>query len=148
MAKLAKLSAIAAFAVVAALFGVALSASAGHVTPTVLSGNPSCEGGIKIEPVVSGTYDGVTITVHGSTFDFTTTGDTVVTSVIVKGGPNANLYTYNPAATSDTGLQAPANPKNDRPYGLSHLCFFTDEDDKGEPTDPKDPTTAPDPKNP
>lgn len=134
MVKLAKLSAIAAFAVVAALFGVALSASAGHVAPSILSGNPSCEGGIKIEPVVSGTYDGVTITVHGSTFDFTTTGDTVVERVIVKGGPDANLYVYEPPATSDTGLQAPLNVKNNKPYGLSHLCFFTDEDKKGEPT--------------
>lgn len=139
MLKLAKLSAIAAFAVVAALFGVALSASAGHVEPTQLSGNPTCTGAFKVEPVVSGTYDGVTITVHGSTFDFTTTGDTVVTSVIVKGGPNANLYTYDPPATADTGLHAPINAKNDRPYGLSHLCFFTDEDDKGEPTPTPDP---------
>lgn len=142
MVKLAKLSALAAFAAVLALFGFVLTASAGHVEPTQLTGNPTCEGALKIEPVVSGTYDGVTITVHGSTFDFTTTGDTVVTSVVVKGGPNANLYTYDPAATADTGLHAPINAKNDRPYGLSHLCFSTDEEKKGEPT------PTPDPKNP
>lgn len=139
MTKLARISALVAFAAVLALFGVSLNASAEHVQPTQLSGNPSCEGDLKIEPVVSGTYDGVTITVHGSTFDFTTSGDTVVTSVIVKGGPNANLYTYDPPATSDTGLHAPINPNNNKPYGLSHLCFSTDEEKKGDPTPTPDP---------
>ncbi len=45
-----------------------------------------------------------------------------IDSVIVKGGPNANVYTYSPQASSDGGLHAPVN-KRDRYYGLSHITF-------------------------
>lgn len=123
MVKLAKLAVIGVFAAVLALFGGTLSASAGHwASVEEISGNPSCDGGLKIEPVESGTYDGVTITVNGSSFSFSSS--TEVTSVIVKGGPNALLYTYDPGVFSDSGLTAPVNAKNGKPYGLSHLCFF------------------------
>lgn len=136
MVKLARLAAIGVFAAVLAIFGATLSASAGHVAPTLLSGNPSCDGGLKIEPVASGTYGPITIAVHGSSFDFTANG-VLVTSVIVKGGPNANLYTYPaPGVDQDTGLTAPTNPNNGKPYGLSHLCFFFD--DKKTPPPPDD----------
>lgn len=104
-------------------------AHAAHRTVEFVSGNPSCDGGLKIEPVTSGTYDGITITVSGSSFSFTSTD--LVSSVIVKGGPNANIYTYLEPRTSDTGLIAPINPSNGKPYGLSHLCFFTDKKDDG-----------------
>ena len=106
-------------------------ASANHVRPVVTEitkpadGGWSCEGGIKIEPVESGTYGGITITVHDDkTFDFSTSG-VLVTSVIVKGGPNANLYSYGSPTRGDTGLHAPENDKNGKYYGLSHLCFMT-----------------------
>lgn len=117
-------------------FGGGLSASAASVEPALLAGNPSCEGAQKIEPVVSGTYGGVSIDVHGSTFDFFTDGDTVVSDVIVKGGPNANWYHYDPAVNEDFGLHSPINPKNGRPYGLSHLCFTVGDEKNPEP-DPK-----------
>ena len=136
MVKIAKLAVIGVFAAVLALFGGTLSASAASVTPTVLAGNPSCEGGLKIEPVSSGTYGPITIAVSGSSFSFSANG-VLVTSVIVKGGPNANLYTYPaPGVSSDTGLTAPINAKTDRPYGLSHLCFFFDDKKTPDP-DPK-----------
>ncbi|MPY80950.1 MAG: hypothetical protein GEV04_21440 [Actinophytocola sp.] len=142
MVKLARLAAIGVFAAVLALFGGTLSASAGHWTSvTQVGGNPACEGGLKIEPVTSGTYGPVTIAVSGSSFGFSSTEPVV--EVIVKGGPNANVYTYDPGVLSDSGLTAPLNPKNDRPYGLSHLCFFFG-DGKTPPDDPKDP----DPKDP
>jgi hypothetical protein len=117
--------------VVAALVGalvlvMAPASMAASVMPVVVQGNPSCEGGLKIEPVVSGTFDGITITVTGDSFSFTTSG-ALVTTVIVKGGPNANVYNYPaPGVTGDTGLTAPINPNNNRPFGLSHLCFLTD----------------------
>lgn len=115
------LAALAAAAV--AFLGLSLSsADAASVSPTLVYGNPQCTG-LKIDPVVSGTYDGVTITVHGVYVDFTST-QTVLT-VVVKGGPNANLYDYSGVGgvTSDTNLSAPTNPNNGKPYGLSHLCF-------------------------
>lgn len=128
-------------AVVVAI-GVSLtSAGAASVTPTLISGNPQCTG-LKIDPVVSGTYDGVTITVHGSYVDFTST-DTVLT-VVVKGGPNANLYDYTTVGgvMSDTNLSAPTNPKTNKPYGLSHLCFTFGETP---PPTTTAPTTTPPP---
>lgn len=109
----------------------AAMASAFHVDPDVdviskpADGGWACEGGIKIEPVESGTYGGITITVHDDkTFDFAASG-VLVTSVIVKGGPNAHLYTYPSPTRGDSGLSAPLNEKNGKYYGLSHLCFMT-----------------------
>jgi hypothetical protein len=114
-----------------AVAGTPLMAS---VEPVFVAGNPSCvdlgyEAGFKIEPVNSGTYTitgtghTVTITVNGSYFDWTSTIG--MDAVIVKGGPNANVYIYNPPAPSlgDTGLHSPINSSNGNPYGLSHLEF-------------------------
>lgn len=126
-----------------AVIGVSLtSAGAASVTPTLVSGNPHCTD-LKIDPVVGGTYDGVTITVHGRYVDFTST-DTVLT-VVVKGGPNANLYDYTTVGgvTSDTDLSAPINPNTNKPYGLSHLCFTFG--DTPPPTTSTPPTTPPTP---
>src|SRR5687768_15722301 len=112
-----------------------------HVTPTVVSGNPSCPTGLtelKVEPVpdADGNYnynDGilfVTITIvntaNGQTFKWTS--NIGVDVVIVKGGPNANVFVYNPEATSDTGLHAPVNSDNGQYFGLSHISFCYDVD--------------------
>jgi hypothetical protein len=115
------------------------------VSPSFVSGNPSCEGGAKIDPATSGVYavnfEGfagtITITVvntnSGPTFTFETDNPShVVTSVYVKGGPNANLYDYfgglGVGLAHDDGLRAPsgAGPGGSKSFGLSHLCFFTD----------------------
>lgn len=100
------------------------------ITPTIF-GSTCVDFGlgpysIKIEPVSSGTYDlgggeSVNISVHGRTFDWTATIG--VNGVIVKGGPGENVYTYNPAVTSDSGLHAPINPSNGQPFGLSNVIF-------------------------
>jgi len=119
-----------------ALVGTLGSASAASVAPVSGLGNPSCADGLRLEPVASGTYHGglITIVVTGSTFSFTTDG-TLIGAIVVKGGPGYNLYTYpDPGVTSDSGLSAPTNAKNGRPYGLSHICIFGD--DKKTP-DPK-----------
>ena len=52
----------------------------------------------------------------------------LVGAVIVKGGPNANVYLYNTEEDgdwvySDSGLSAPLNQNNNIPYGLSNLTF-------------------------
>lgn len=131
----------------AALSGVvalvmAPAAMASTVEPTLIAGNPSCEGGVKIQPVTSGSYLGGAITITtantamGQEFSFTANG-VFVHQLIVKGGPNANLYDYSAlgGVSSDSGLHSPLNASNGRWYGLSHVCFFTD--DKKPPPPPK-----------
>ncbi|HET9672924.1 MAG TPA: CARDB domain-containing protein [Actinomycetota bacterium] len=122
-------------------------ASGDGVQPTFEGGNPECLDVMaasdflfeeKREPVVDETVelsyelDGgqvltgtLVIEVHeDGTVDFTITGDFVAAGVIVKGGPNANVYDYRPTGnTADTGLHAPVNPESQRFYGLSHLTF-------------------------
>ena len=96
-----------------ALF-LALAGTAGatDVTPIFLPGNPNCTGlgydfGLKVDPPNAGTYsiDGlnsVTVaTADGIFFDWSSTLG--MDAVIVKGGPNANVYVYSPERTSDTG---------------------------------------------
>jgi hypothetical protein len=112
------------------------------ISQSVVPGNPSCPAGtyeLKIEPVGDGTYTGqfgfsVTIDVRetgdGPVFDFTSNKG--VDAVIVKGGPNANVYDYNPEVTSGTGLHAPVNPSNGNYYGLSHISFCYDLEPKVE----------------
>lgn len=43
-------------------------------------------------------------------------------TVIVKGGPAANVYTYEAGINGDSGLASPVNASND-PAGLSNLTF-------------------------
>jgi len=112
-------------------------AAATHVAPQFKAGNPSCEDlgydfGFKIEPVTGGQHSGglgsVTLTLgSGNTFSWTSTFG--IDAVIVKGGPNANLYAYDPPseAFSDSGLHAPDNPSGGF-AGLSHVEFCYDED--------------------
>lgn len=116
-------------------------AAATHVDPVFVAGNPSCtdlgyDFGFKPqpEPPPSGTYyypapdliNTVTIASDGTYFDWTSTLS--VDAVIVKGGPNANVYVYDPPTESfgDTGLHSPINPNNDRPYAISHIEFCYD----------------------
>jgi hypothetical protein len=106
-----------------------------HVAPTFVPGNPTCPAGtssLKIEPVDEGTYsaDGFSVTIEfadDGTLSFVATEG--VDQVIVKGGPNANVYTYDPEVTEDAGLITPTNPNNGKPYGYSHVDFCYDEDE-------------------
>ncbi|MBA3234485.1 MAG: hypothetical protein H0T59_00655 [Chloroflexi bacterium] len=124
---LASLSALALLTVVGTS-GVAAS----HVSSELIAGNPTCNG-TKIDPVNAGTYNlvgGGTITITlgaGNTFTFTVDGADV-TSIVVKGGPNALLYT-NPGEGSI--LHAQVNPNNGKYYGLSHLCINSEKDGGG-----------------
>ena len=114
--------------------------TSGRGVPAVLvPGNPTCgdlspsEGytEFKIDKApTNGVYpvpEGGTVTISNATsttFDWSATG-IIVYKVVAKGGPDANLYDYVPlgGATWDTGLQAPINPNNNQPYGLSHVSF-------------------------
>jgi hypothetical protein len=131
-------------------------AYAARVTPVLISGNPNCGNvpsdllqAIKVEPVQSGTFNftalgmthSVTLSnVREKSFDWTSSLGIDV--VIVKGGPAANAYTYDPPseALGDTDLVAP----NDR--GLSHVTFCYDSDpatDTPTPTPTDTPTPTP-----
>ena len=130
----------------AATMLVALSFSASATAGTTLSatfpGNDACGADdTKIDPVVDGTYaltggGSITITVSwgssggysGWTFSFETDSSHLISSIVVKGGPNYHLYSFVPAVHQASGLHAPINwnNKNFRWYGLSHLCITSD----------------------
>lgn len=128
--------------ILGAMLGICLAAglaipgpaAASDVTPIFVAGNPSCTSlgyafGFKVDPPNAGTYsiDGintVTVTRNGVYFDWSSTLG--MDAVISKGGPNANVYVYNPERTSDTGLHSPINPNNGNPFGLSHIEFCFD----------------------
>jgi len=116
------------------LTGFAPQAKASSITPDFVVGNPSATSleydfGFKPqpEPPPSGTYtfpDGintVTITLNGKSFDWTSTLG--IDAVIVKGGPNANVYEYGSSSSGDLGLHAPVNPHNGKLYAISHIEF-------------------------
>ncbi|MER6344509.1 hypothetical protein ACWC10_09450 [Streptomyces sp. NPDC001595] len=111
------------------------------VQPVEVPGNPTfasldpevwgtfdCEGTpIRIEDPQEGDVSGpVTITNvdDNNTFDFVIDDDFAAIGVIVKGGPNANVYDYRPTGIqADENLHAPINPNNGTFYGLSHIDF-------------------------
>jgi hypothetical protein len=116
--------------------------SGNGVQPIWMEGNPKCEDlgllGFKPqpEPPPTGTYtfpDGVNtvdINSDGKYFDwFSTIG---IDLVIVKGGPNANLYVYNPESFGDTDLHPPVNPNNQKVYAISHIDYCYDNEQLGE----------------
>ena len=86
---------------------------------------------IKIESAdlqTPGTYyaDGVSITVYAPVngiirVDWTSSGP--VSCVILKAATLANVYKYDPGATSDKGLEVPYNPENTNPFNLSHIDY-------------------------
>ena len=115
-------------------------ASAAHATnasvpPVKVDGNPKCaDYGLsaitKFDPVNSGTEDGVTLTKH-DTYYVKWTSTVAVDWVIVKGGPNANIYKYPADTFGDDWLHAPMN--GTKPYGLSHVEFCGDGASEPEP---------------
>jgi hypothetical protein len=116
------------------------------VQPFVVSGNPSCADvapgtiELKIQPVVPGSHSDGTleftiISVFDSRF-FDWASNIGVDVVVVKGGPNANIYSYAPEATRDGSLHAPINHQNNKPYGLSHVSACYDQDAPPPPPPP------------
>ncbi|MFQ5967561.1 MAG: hypothetical protein ACE5MI_08105 [Acidimicrobiia bacterium] len=129
-------------------------ASATHVDPILVEGNPTCgsystNAELKLEngSLSNGVHTDGTLEVTISDFDGTTfdwSSNFGVDAVVAKGGPNANLYLYNPLATSDAGLHSPINPNTNQPYGLSHISFcYQTENATTVPTTVPPTTTAP-----
>jgi hypothetical protein len=102
---------------------------------TRVDGNPTCmdlgyANGFKVDPPRSGTFN----LPHGGQvwvkidarerITFQATGN-IIHAVIVKGGPNANVYYFNPGVTTGGSLTTPVNPdsEDNRNYGLSHFDF-------------------------
>lgn len=128
---------------------VAYANHPGTITPnadsvTFVAGNPTCPAGLiqgpKIDPGANGTFaingsTGVVISnYNGTTFDWDLIHPALhlydMAAVIVKGGPNANIFWYDYAGggldDGDTGLHAPVNHNNGKYYGISHIQFCVD----------------------
>jgi hypothetical protein len=124
------LAAIAMLAVMG-VGSVAAAVTHGEVIP----GNPKCDGGTKIDPVNAGTYaliGGGSIEIilgANKTFGFDTHGTATVSAILVKGGPNAYLWTLtDPDTEIASGLYSPNNRGGQR-AGLSHICIFSEKKD-------------------
>ena len=71
----------------------------------------------------------------GQTFDWTS--NIGVDAVFVKGGPvGGNLYVYDPEATADTGLHAPAKPVRQLGWPEPHLVLLRQGRDDDQAADP------------
>ncbi|WP_041433982.1 hypothetical protein [Thermus sp. CCB_US3_UF1] len=87
------------------------------------------DGAYKIDPPTSGTYPLDTYG-HQVTVNFSPDGRYVdwssnlaIAAVIVKGGPGANVYLYDPPATSGIGLRSPDHPTSGQIPAISHVAF-------------------------
>jgi hypothetical protein len=94
----------------------------GNVTCSQLGNYASTSGRINY---VNGAFDaefppGLTVTTDGTYVAWASTFG--IGAVIVKGGPNANVYIYDPQRTSDFGLASPPTPSGN-PAGLSNITF-------------------------
>ena len=111
------------------------------VPPTLVEGNPTCafigQGSIefKLDSPTDGTHDdqvrALSVTITGLTesggISFDWSSNIGVDAVIVKGGPNANVYFYTSESLGHTGLEAPPNPGGQDP-SISHISFCYDVD--------------------
>jgi hypothetical protein len=143
---------VAPFAVAGALFIVPAAASAASVEPVFHDGNPTCADlgynhGLKFDPPAAGSLsaDGVTVDVSLDSDGFGTlvdwTASAPIDAVIVKGGSNANAYTYPGESSGDNGLHTPFNGP-DKYFGLSHVDFCWDDQTPPPPDDETPPPAA------
>jgi hypothetical protein len=110
-------------------------AQGASVEPVLIPGNPTCESlgyahGVKVDPPLPGIYTvgNGTVTaevVAGKYLNWTSTIG--IDAVIVKGGPDAHLYIYDPPTESygDEGLHSPLVSSN-KPADISHYDFCFD----------------------
>lgn len=113
----------ATFPTITSDFGFKLN---GAPTGTFTLTNPPGEltGGAPPDPNNSVTISNVEDLGLGPIFDWAATLG--IDAVIVKGGPNADAYVYDPEAFGDEDLHAPVNPENLKYYGISHIEFCYD----------------------
>jgi hypothetical protein len=127
---------------VGAVFLVAAGASSAAtvrgIAPFVVSGNIGCSQVRGIGTTTSATFSppangassgGITLLVDSSTrfgwYVDPGVRKVDVRAIIVKGGPNSNVYIYPGGDYSDGPITAPTNPKNGKPYdvGAATFCF-------------------------
>ena len=136
MRKILLTAMVASFGLAAASTGSA--ATVRGIVPFVMAGNVSCSqlSGVTwtesatFSPVVNGaSANGVNVLVSSSTtfgwYVVPDVRDVSVRAVIVKGGPNSNVYIYPGSDYSDGPMTAPTNPKNGKLYdvGLATFCL-------------------------
>ena len=124
--------------------GLGAAATADHVPPSTMSGNPGCADlnasweELKVEGVPNGTYSdsagGETLqftaqSADGRTLDWSSNAG--VDAVIMKGGNAANVYRYDPEATADQSLTTPVNASGE-PAGISHVSVCWDPEGDGD----------------
>lgn len=111
-----------------------------HVNPQYIDYNAKCSDlapdgvewdELKVGPVEDGSYSQGSLTVtldveQGDDADVMAwSANMGVDGVFVKGGPGGHFYHYGSNATSDTGLIAPFNENNGKPYKPGHMLFCT-----------------------
>jgi hypothetical protein len=115
----------------------AASASVTANKHETVAGNPKCPGGfaytLKIEDydLGVGTYGAIQITKYDGKYVSWAIAPAYLNVydanlVIVKGGPNAEIYHYDAWDDYDNDLTAPKNPNNGKWYGISHIQFCFD----------------------
>lgn len=114
--------------------GVAAAGSYRGIEPSVVSGNPGCADiGLSsatqvrfASPANGSSAGGIFLFVDGNSLGWYTNGDIVMKAAIVKGGPNANVYSYpDPTVVgfSDGSLVPPLNTKTHKLYDLGAATF-------------------------
>lgn len=101
-------------------FGFKLNGWPANGTYTFTNTDGSLTGGAPPDPLNSVTITQVMLPL-GQAINWTSTLG--ISAVIVKGGPNANAYVYDPAAFLGNGNHAPINPNNGNYFGFSHVEF-------------------------
>jgi hypothetical protein len=121
-----------------AVVGASSGATVRGITPFVASGYPNCsqlrgvsssESVTFNQPVNGANSNGLFLLVDSSTkfgwFVLPEIRNIDVRAIIVKGGPNSNVYVYPGGDFSDGPITAPTNPKNGKLYdvGAATFCF-------------------------
>jgi hypothetical protein len=110
----------------------------GGIAPVFASGNPEPNCAqiihrVKIDPPTPGTYNlpnGGTLTISlrtgpcGEVLDWVASPGVEIYEMVVKGGPNANIYYYPTPIPYDNNLHTPVGPSGY--YGVSHIDFCYD----------------------
>jgi hypothetical protein len=123
--------------VAAGLVVVAVAAPGSYrgYEPVVVAGAPSCKdlAGLDysaqvkfVSPVNGASADGITLFIETSRVGWYILTEHNVRAIIVKGGPNANVYFLPEGVFSDGLLTPPSNPKSGKAYGLSYVTFCYD----------------------
>ena len=101
-----------------------------HVT---VPGNPTCssfgqfDGSVTFTAPTNGAFaSGIGLFVEGDLLSWWTTYPQQIQVAIVKGGRNAEVYTYGWPYFADGWLHAPVNPKKGSFYTLGHATFCFD----------------------